>query len=796
MIGSTEKLLQARAGVKPVETAWNLTSSTTYPTNLTGKKLVTGSASQLRFSPDGTKMISWSYGSTLYEYSLSTPWDETTITYIRSVSVNSGHDFDVSPDGTKLFICTASSSTVYTYTLSTPWSLVSIGTPTSWVIPVAAPFNSQVSYGNYAAWGIKFKSDGTRVLLGAGNGDIYVTFTLSTPWDLSTATSDVSGVNFRYFNDNTSYSGAISINANGTRLSMSCGGSGYTHMLTLSTPWDITGTATMTSGYGGGGYANAWKTDGMVFYGSGGNYSGTTIRAQNVTSAYSVESLTTTSFATFDTSASTGSSTIKNIVFSSDGAKLYALKGNIVYQYTLSTAWDITTLSYTGYSKTITVTVNDLDLASDGTKLFVLGDNEYVHEISMSTPYDLSTGTVAQKGFVRGFLYNNGKGIAVSPDGTKLYSSSNPYYMAATVYQLSMTTAFDTTTLPATAPAPTAGISVNRGGRTNNVSPDGTKIYGSFNGPYYQYNLTTPWNIMTLTSGTNQEVVFPNTYSEGVAFNSDGTKAFYGGQQIDSLQRIYSSSLSSPYVVTGRKQPITTTSPIFSYPTNTLYTSILQAGGSKWIRADTGTVYVYDLTTPYDGLSAVLSNSRYLGQTCTNFRFSDDGLLLFGIYSSNLRHWSLTTPYLLSTATYIGSVTFPSSATYCSSGYALEFSDNGSKLYTMCSNTKKVVRWGLSTPWDKSTLAFEQEFVFSSKTTAPYTSTFGDSGKKLYISAYNAIYQWSLSTGYDLSTTTYDGMWNFWGSTSAFYPRGISFNDIGKTAYISNQNGSVLVFNL
>jgi hypothetical protein len=105
------------------------------------------------------------------------------------------------------------------------------------------------------------------------------------------------------------------------------------------------------------------------------------------------------SFRSFPTMAS-----IRSIYFTDDGLKTYMTDGIRVYQFTLGTAWDITTAVYDSKNYDLTSDVaagtsaigNGVNLSSDGTKLFALWLNtDAVHEWSLSIPYDVSTATYA-----------------------------------------------------------------------------------------------------------------------------------------------------------------------------------------------------------------------------------------------------------------------------------------------------------------------------------------------------------------------------------------------------------------
>jgi sugar lactone lactonase YvrE len=118
------------------------------------------------------------------EYTLSAPWDITTATYTSNVSVtaqeSSPNGLAFKPDGTKMFVVGSAGDDVNEYTLLTPWNV----TTASFVqiFSVAAQDTSPED--------VVFNPDGTRMfILGATNDRIYQ-YNLSTPWNVSTATFD------------------------------------------------------------------------------------------------------------------------------------------------------------------------------------------------------------------------------------------------------------------------------------------------------------------------------------------------------------------------------------------------------------------------------------------------------------------------------------------------------------------------------------------------------------------------------------------------------------------------------
>ena len=117
------------------------------------------------------------------------------------------------------------------------------------------------------------------------------------------------------------------------------------------------------------------------------------------------------------------------MAFNSDGTKYFIsdAQRDKIYLYTLSTAYDLSTkgskTEVLSYGSDILAT-NDFELNSDGTKLFVLdNNNRSLDDYTLSTAYDLTTATHTSNTFsfstqlaggtTYGFTFNN--------DGTKLF---------------------------------------------------------------------------------------------------------------------------------------------------------------------------------------------------------------------------------------------------------------------------------------------------------------------------------------------------------------------------------------
>ena len=169
----------------------------------------------------------------------------------------------------------------------------------------------------------------------------------------------------------------------------------------------------------------------------------------------------------------------KMYVVGRDGVASAGIAANNINEYALSTAWDITTATYTDLfsCNAQDTSISDMQFNADGTLLIVLGDaGNDVNEYDLATAYDVSTAT-----FVDAFSIGAQE---TSPTGLFLVPPLGPAGPCETdgddVIQYPLVTGFDVSTIQALTHeviltgAPSAPT-MNPRGLTFNA--DGTKLY-------------------------------------------------------------------------------------------------------------------------------------------------------------------------------------------------------------------------------------------------------------------------------------------------------------------------------
>ena len=183
---------------------------------------------------------------------------------------------------------------------------------------------------------------------------------------------------------------------------------------------------------------------------------------------------------------------------------------------------------------------------ADGTKMFIVGSgSDTVYEYNLTTAFDISTAAYNSVSFSVASQETTPGGLDFSPDGTKMYIAG---YTNDTVFQYTLSTAFDLST------ASYSGLSFDVSAQENGLqtvvfNPAGSKMYirGFTNNTFFQYSLSTPHNVST---ASYDSVSFTPTAQGSqpisLAFNADGTKCFVANGDTDA---IFQYSLSSAYNV-------------------------------------------------------------------------------------------------------------------------------------------------------------------------------------------------------------------------------------------------------
>lgn len=236
---------------------------------------------------------------------------------------------------------------------------------------------------------------------------------------------------------------------------------------------------------------------------------------------------------------SSQTSNVQSMRISADGTKFYVgdYGNNAIYQYDATSAWEAGSATYASKSLSVasqeTTGLYGFVFSDSGSKLYVIGALNDVFQYTLSTPYDLSTASYASISFDVGSSGANYPmiDIEMSPDGTKMYLMTNQTYDR--IYQFTLSTPYDVSTASyASKSLDVSSEDTQTAGFT--LSSDGTKLltvgYNTTPDSMYRYDLTTAYDLAT-ASFSNQSLAVDsqNTVPVGVGVKTDGTRVYMLG---------------------------------------------------------------------------------------------------------------------------------------------------------------------------------------------------------------------------------------------------------------------------
>ena len=406
---------------------WDLTraydvSSASYVQSFNTNSYETNNRS-VTFKPDGSKMYTIGYqADDVTQYDLSDSWNVASASYVTEFSVKTEEAnpdaVEFKTDGTKMFVTGSSGDDINEYDLSTAWDISTAS---------FSQASSSMGGTETAPKGMAFKPDGTSVWVTGINSDSVDRYNFSSAWDVSTMS---------YGNED------IVIGFNPESIWFKSDGSAF---YTIQNQWNayqwLVGTKLFYVGNEESTPNSVWlKSDGTKMYIIGQN--GDEINEYDLSVAWEVE----TASLSQTTSVQTWENTPTGFYFKSDGSTMWVVGsgGDDVNEFSLSTPWDTSTISFEqNFSVSGQDTVPEgIEFKTDGTKMYVSGStNDNIYEYDLSTAWDISTATYSQS-----FSPNiNPTDVRFKPDGTKMFVL-NRSTNADAIYEYSLTTPWDIST--------------------------------------------------------------------------------------------------------------------------------------------------------------------------------------------------------------------------------------------------------------------------------------------------------------------------------------------------------------
>ena len=551
------------------------------------------------FSSDGARMfVVGAAGDAVSEYSLSPPFDASTATFVDATSVSAQNSFPTgmafSSDGARMFVTGVVASNVNEYSLSSPFD----ASTASFV------HSLDVSAQESGPSGMAFSSDGARMFVVGSGGDAVHEYALSAPFDASTA-SFVHSLNV---SAQDSFPTGMAFSSDGARMFVMGGDESSVNEYALSSVYPITNTSPVfvSSELDGDAVLAITFSETIdvtpaskvvaakIHVRESGSYAGgVTLTAGELGTAADSSTISFTLNAThraavalmavpvltiepgavqdasgnpiagtFDvltavfvdaTSVSAQEDAPSGMAFSSDGARMFVIGtyGNVT-TYSLSSPFDASTASFV-HSLNVSAQESDprdVAFSSDGARMFVVGAaGDAVSEYSLSPPFDASTAVFVDATSVSA-QNSFPTGMAFSSDGARMFVTG---VVASNVNEYSLSSPFDASTASF---VHSLDVSAQESGPSGMAfSSDGARMFvvGSGGDAVHEYALSAPFDASTASFVHSLNVSAQDSFPTGMAFSSDGARMFVMGGDESSVNEY---ALSSVY-------PITNTSPVF-----------------------------------------------------------------------------------------------------------------------------------------------------------------------------------------------------------------------------------------
>lgn len=195
--------------------------------------------------------------------------------------------------------------------------------------------------------GMFLRADGLKLYVDDRVNKITYQYSLSTAWDISTATYDTKSFNHSAQSNDTR---SVIFNADGTKYYLADNTGAVTYQYSLSVAWDVSTATydTKTCAYpSGDAHAEQiwFNSDGTKFFEIGSGQANKKVYRYSLSTAYDVSTCAFDTGQTFTLDTQSTSDT--GFALTTDGLRaIYSAETQVAYSYTLTTALDLTTMTY------------------------------------------------------------------------------------------------------------------------------------------------------------------------------------------------------------------------------------------------------------------------------------------------------------------------------------------------------------------------------------------------------------------------------------------------------------------
>lgn len=452
------------------------------------------------------------------------------------------------------------------------------------------------------------------------------------------------------------------------------------------------------------------------------------------------------------------------VFFKPDGTRFYnaGYANNIgVGVFDLSTAWDIRTASH-NTTEVLTDGTNNIDqwgvfLKSDGTKMYT-AESSKIYEYALSTAWDITSQSYTDELDISAYT-NDAMSLFLKPDGRELYIVDLPNDRILQ-YSMSASNAWDISTATYTRAFSVASEEASP--RSLSFKSDGTAMFvtGNSGDDINKYDLSTAWDISTATHDeASPRMNNGNPY--GLFIRDNGEDVYISGTAPTGIQQF---KMTTAYDVSTLELTPTKNSLFFEYDDiRNLTAHSFSSDGTKLFAVclSRDVVQRWNLTTGFDLSTATYSAELDTSSNVTNalaIEFKPDGTKMYIVNDSGdaIHYYTLSTAWLLSSATHDGSFSLPK---YMINPTFLTFKPDGTEAFIASYARAFFIKLSLSTAWDMSTASAPSLNLLyvGDEEAGPSGIEFNSDGTELHLVGRSGdeVNFYDLSTAYDVTTATH-----------------------------------------
>ena len=501
----------------------------------------------------------------------------------------------------------------------------------------------------------------------------------------------------------------------------------------------------------------------------------------------------------------------KGLYVTEDGSKMFVADYADIYEYNLGTAYDITSAVYE--RKGFVDNVRAFDFSPDGMTLFVAKNTDVIKSHTLSTPFDLEGDSENIEEFDVSGEVTEAIDMSFNDDGTKLYildiGTDNfiHQYSLATAYDLSTGSydgAGESLNLEDVLDSDAFGFAFTDWGFGLVVTEqDGNRVLG--------YTLTTAYEISTAVAVPEQVIDVSSDFTtpRHLHMNAEGTRLYLSGVETGTMQvNQYTFPFTYPESALTNNGSIDNSNPATITIDGDTFTG---SNGSDLI-AD-GKATVNNLPT---GLTAVLTKDSDTQLTLTlegthpthqpasdvaslSFTFNDTAFTNHGaslVENAVSYDASLGVSFLENPAELAYNVVnpyqvqdFDHNATYTANDVTnagsngVYVTEDGSKMF-VAELYSGIYEHTLTTPHDLSTASYDDLLVTSVR-----AFDFSPDGTQLFVSGDFTVTSYTLGGAFDVSTAALDtGNLSI---SAASFPKDMKFNADGTAVYVLDSTDTI-----